>query len=233
MKYLNKNSLVKTIDNVSEALLYGNKIDKIEKQMIADFIVYQHTQPRAYAGTFAPTLFDLERDLILFTGEIIKTNGGKCHMIGEEASRILRKLNLKINRINIALQEADTGLRNRISLGLDNPRYVYGKYCCKSCSCSLWLNLASGGLGNDTKLLISGLDYLKQHREDNGSWKGFPYYYTLYVLNEIQPDLAMNEIKHTAASAEKRLLKKYDDDDKYILRRRFILENILHKANSK
>jgi len=94
MQYLERNSLFITVENVSEALLFDLKIDKNEKAEIADFIISQQGMPRAYANTFAPTEMDIKQDLILFTGERIKSVVGKCHMIGEEASRILRKLDL-------------------------------------------------------------------------------------------------------------------------------------------
>jgi hypothetical protein len=99
MKYLDRNSLFNTVDNVSEALLFALEIDHNEKTEIADFIINQQGKPRTYANTFAPTETDLRQDLILFTGEKIKSGVGKCHMIGEEASRILRKLNLPLDRI--------------------------------------------------------------------------------------------------------------------------------------
>ena len=232
MKYLDKNSLFKTIDNVSEALLFDLDIDKNEKLEIANFIVTQHGKPRTYANTFAPTDFDLKQDLTLFTGEKIKTGAGKCHMIGEEACRILRKLDVQTDKVKTALREADNGLRNAINTYSQKPRYEYGMYCCKSCSCALWINLASGGLNNDTKLLIAGLNYLKRQRDDKGKWKGFPYYYTLYVLNEIDKDLAMEEMRYISKSIEKRLKRKQRNKNRYNLRRNYICEQILDKVNS-
>jgi hypothetical protein len=231
MQYLDKSSLFHTIDNVSEALLFGLEINENEKYKIADFIVNQHEKPRAYANTFAPTDIDLKHDLILFTGEKIKTGAGKCHMIGEEACRILRKLDLKTYKVKTALQEADRGLQKRIYESSENPRYQSGMYCCKSCSCALWINLASGGLNNDTKLLKAGLEFLRQHRDDKGRWKGFPYYYTLYVLNEILPDLAKNEMIYVTKSIDRRLKKKKINESKYDLRRNYICEQILDKVN--
>ena len=53
---------------------------------IADFILNQQGKPDAYADTFAPTENDLKKDLVLFTGEKIKSRAGKRHMIGEVAS---------------------------------------------------------------------------------------------------------------------------------------------------
>lgn len=232
MKYLNSTSLSETIDKVSEALLFDLEIDYDEKLKIADFIATQQGKPNSYANTFAPTETDLLQDLILFTGERVKSRVGKCHMMGEEACCVLRKLNLKLERIDYALQRADNGLQNQIFKVLQNPRYEYGMYCCKLCSCALWINLASGGLNNDTKMLKSGLNYLKKYRDNKGRWTGFPYYYTLYVLNEIETVMAIDEMKYAAKSIEIKLNKRKTPEGKYELRRYYICEQILSKVNS-
>jgi len=232
MKYLDSNSLFQTIDNVSEAILFNLDINNEEKLQIADFIVNQQGKPNAYAGTFAPTGVDLKQDLILFTGDTIKSRVGKCHMIGEEASRVLRKLDLQNDKVNIALAKADKGLNNQINKYLKNSRYEFGMYCCKSCSCGLWINLASGGLNNNTAMLKAGLDFLKRHRDNNGRWKGFPYYYTLYVLSEIESDIALNEMEYAAKSIKRRLGKSKSDENKYDIRRNYIGEQILNKLSS-
>jgi hypothetical protein len=225
MKLLDRTSLANTIDNVSEALLFEMDIADNEKQEIASFIAEQHYKPGAYANMFAPSERDMQRDLILFTGEKIKTNAGRRHMIAEEASRILRKLDIKTNRIKTALEEADQGIHKRIT----ESGSQLGRYCCKSCSCSLWLNLSSGNSGNNYKMLKSGLDFLKQHRENKGTWKGFPYFYTLYVLNEIDPDLAMDELRFASKSILRWIKRKSSEETKYSLRRNFIGEAILNK----
>jgi hypothetical protein len=212
-------------------LLFGFKIDDDEKIEIADFIVNQHRAPRAYAGTFAPTEMDLRQDLRLFTGERVKSGAGKCHMIGEEASRILRKLEVTSSNIETTLQEADQGLQNRINDHMTKQGGTFGAYCCKTCSCALWLNLASGGLNNNINMLKAGLSFLKNYRDNNDRWARFPYYYTLYVLNEIDPVLAMDEIKYSAKSIEKRLKVKSTAENKYELRRNYICEQLLHKIN--
>ncbi len=231
MTYLDKTSLFRTVDNVSEALLYELEIDKKEKVDIADFIINQQGKPRAYANTFAPTEVDLRQDLILFTGERITSEVGKCHMIGEEASRVLRKMDLQLDRVDEALERADNGLQIQINKVLQNSRYEYGMYCCKTCSCGLWMNLASGGLSNNTKMLMAGMDYLKRHRDNKGRWKGFPYYYTLYVLNEIGSDLGLDELKYAAYSIERRLKKKKTEGNKYDMRRNDICKKILNRIN--
>jgi hypothetical protein len=232
MKYLVNKSLFKTIDNVSEALMFNLKIDTDEKFKISDFIINQQGKPYTYADTFAPTEVDLKNDLMLFTGEKIKTTAGKCHMIGEEAARVLRRLGLKNEKIKTALRKADIGLQKRIDDSLSRSRYSYGMYCCKSCSCAMWLNITSGGINNNTEFLKAGLSCLKKYHDNKGKWFGFPFYYTLYVLNEMNTDLAMDEMKYVARSLEEKLKRRIIHENKYELRRHYICEQILNKVNS-
>jgi hypothetical protein len=232
MKYLDTTSLSQTIDNVSEALLFDLPVDHDEKVKIVNFIADQQGKPNSYADTFAPTNADLKMDLVLFTGEKIKSRVGKCHMIGEEACRIIHKLDLKLENANKALMRAETGLQNQIDKVLQNPRYEYGMYCCRSCSCALWLNLTSGSLNNNTQMLTAGMEYLKKHRDYKGKWTGFPYYYTLFILNETQKDIAKEELIYTAGTVERRLKKRRTEENKYEMRRNYICEQILNKVNS-
>ena len=231
MKYLDTKSLFRTVDNVSEALLFGFDVDVNEKKQIADFIIGRQNS-MAYANTFAPTENDSKQDLILFTGERIKSRAGRYHIIGEETSRILRKLGLKDDKITNALQKADVGLKNLIDQGIGHPRYVYGTYCCKNCSCALWINLSAGAFDENAQMLDSGLCYLKMFRDTNGSWKGFPGYYTLYVLHEIDFKLAKAELQYAAVSIERKFKRLKNDKTKYDSRRRYICEQILDKLNS-
>lgn len=232
MNYLDSSSLFQTIDNVSEAMLFDLPVDYPEKVKIVNFIAGQQGKPNSYADTFAPTDTDLKRDLVLFTGEKIRSRVGKCHMIGEEACRIIRKLDVKSDHVNKALKRAEIGLQNQITTVLQNPRYEYGMYCCKSCSCALWLNLTSGGLNNNTRMLEAGMEYLRKYRDNKGRWTGFPYYYTLYVLNEAQTDMVKKELNYTAGTVEKRIKKGRKDENKYEMRRNYICEQILNKVNS-
>ncbi len=231
MNYLDKTSLANTIDNVSEALLFGLDIEAPEKTEISRFIANQHYLPHAYANTFAPTHHDLSRDLVLFTGEKVKSKAGKCHIIGEEASRILLGLNTRENDVKTTIRQADEGLQIRINEYMNRQGETFGTYCCKTCSCSLWLNLSAGGLNNNVQMLLAGLGFLKQSRNNNGSWNGFPYYYTLYVLNEVTPALAMEELKFAAGSIKKRLKRMNCDKNKFTLRRDFICRSILEKVS--
>jgi len=223
MEYLDPFSLAATIDRVSEALFFSYEIDLNERQRITDFLVNRHYAPGAYANMFAPTEMDMKQDLVLFTGEKIKSSVGRRHMLGEEASRVLNKLGINNESVKTVLREADEGILQQIK-SIASPD---GYYCCKTCSCSLWLNVSAGGLNNDYHILKGGLEFLKHHREDHGRWKGFPYYYTLYVLNEIGPELALEEMQFAARSIEKWIKRKSQAEDKATIRRYALGERIL------
>jgi len=227
MDYLETSSLSQTIDNISEALLFGFDINRGEKEKIANFLLDRHLAPGAYAGLFAPTESDMKQDLVLFTGEKIKSNAGRRHIMGEEASRILHKLDIENEAVSRVLREADEGLKQRIN----ESKSPLGTYCCKTCSCSLWLNVSAGGLNHDSDILKAGLEFLKQHRDDKGTWKSFPYFYTLYVLNEIEPELAMDELQFASKSILRWINRKQMEETNYLLRRKFIGEAILNKLH--
>lgn len=55
MNLLDTTSLGNTIDNVSEALLFGFDISGNEKSAIASFLTERHFTSGAYANMFAPT----------------------------------------------------------------------------------------------------------------------------------------------------------------------------------
>lgn len=81
-------------------------------------------------------------------------------------------------------------------------------------------------------MLKAGMEYLKKYRDNKGRWSGFPYYYTLYVLNEAQTDIVKEELIYTAGIIERRLKKRRMEENKYDLRRNYICEQIMDKVNS-
>jgi hypothetical protein len=87
--------------------------------------------------------------------------------------------------------------------------------------------VSAGGLNHDYQILKTGLQFLKHHREDNGRWKGFPYHYTLYVLNEIGPELALDEMQFAARSIEKWIKRNPQAEGKSAIRRHILGERIL------
>ena len=209
MKLLYKTSLAKTIDAVNEALFFDKKIPASLKKEAVKWIAGRQGLPGSYAGKlFALTKKDYESDILLFTGEKVKSGGGKAHIIGEETCRALKLLDPK----NKALAKAQKGMEELLAGHIAGGNEL-GTFCCVTCSCALWRNASAGGLKNSKKLLDAGLKILKSNRDGKGRWGRHPFYYTLFTLSEIDSPKAKAELKYCQTACEKslkRLLKKND-----------------------
>ncbi|MBD3233428.1 MAG: hypothetical protein GF315_06855 [candidate division Zixibacteria bacterium] len=67
---------------------------------------------------------------------------------------------------------------------------------------------------------------LKEHRDGEGRWKRFPFYYTLLAINDINLPEAIDEMKYTGKVCE-RMAKILKGNDKYNMRRLTLMERIL------
>jgi hypothetical protein len=67
---------------------------------------------------------------------------------------------------------------------------------------------------------------LKKHRDRDGRWGRFPFYYTLLALSEIDSKAATMEKKYAAVLLEK-FMKRKMKATKYNERRRIVAEKIL------
>ncbi len=223
MKLLYKTSLAKTIDAINEALFFDKKIPASLKKEAVKWIAGRQGLPGSYAGKlFALTKKDFESDILLFTGEKIKSGAGKAHILGEETCRILTLLDPK----NKALAKAQKGMEELLAGHLAGG-HEFGTFCCVTCTCALWRNAAAGRLKNSKKLLDAGLKILKSNRDDKGRWGRFPFYYTLFTLSDIDSPKAKAELNYCQSACEKslkRLLKKNDIISK---RRRKIIERVI------
>src|SRR4030042_1538805 len=79
-------SLVKTLANINEKLLYGNAITKDEGLDAARWIVSRRGEKGSYRGMFAPTQADFDQGIRSFTGERLESASGR-HISGQEAAR--------------------------------------------------------------------------------------------------------------------------------------------------
>ncbi len=171
---------------------------------------------------FALTKKDFESDILLFTGEKIKSGAGKAHILGEETCRILSILDPK----NKALDKAQKGMEELLAGHLEGG-HEFGTYCCVTCSCALWRNASAGRLKNSKKLLDAGLKILKSNRDDKGRWGRYPFYYTLFTLSEIDSPKAKAELKYCQNACEKSLKRLSNKNDIISKRRRKIIERVI------
>lgn len=224
MKIVNPNSLGDTLDRINEVFFYSRSLSKSQRERAAKWIASRQGKPSSYANMFAPTKDDLKKGMRLFTGELVRSGAATRHILGEEACRALILLDVSMGDVKNALSRASLGMMMR--LGLSEAGVISGMYCCGKCTCSLWRHLAVGGLEDAERRLIAGMKALRLHRDGDGRWRRFPFYYTLLALSEIDLPGAIEEMRYASKVCE-RYLKRTPKQNKITQRRRLLVERIL------
>jgi hypothetical protein len=171
---------------------------------------------------FAPTQRDF-REARLFTGETIASRAATGHILGEEAIRALQLLDVKIPEVLAALARAKEGMEARVA---DTTSQPMGMYCCGTCSCAYWRNLAVGGLTRAEARLVQGMKEMKGHRLGTGRWRSFPFFYAVLALTEIDLPGARAELRY-AAPVLRRYLQRAATDEVISRRRHAVAEQAL------
>lgn len=224
MKLIFPDSLADTLNAVNDVFFYGTKIGRPPLEDAAMWIASRHGLKGSYRGMFAPTKVDFDEGAHVFTGEIITTGAATAHILSEECMHMLNLIKSSNPQVQNAYHKAD-----ELLAGFIKRSDTSGWYCCAKCSTALWRNVASGGLGGSKKLLKDGLHVLKSRRDERGRWQGFPYYYTLLTLSEIDLPQAREELKYTLPLCEK-LAKRIPGDDKFDERRYKLLKRVIEKS---
>jgi hypothetical protein len=225
MALLNKRSLGKTVDSVNEALFFKKAISAEEKKAVSAWIAERQGLKLSYARMFAPPEYDMKHGIRVFTGERITSGAALRHVLGEETCRIMLRLGVRNPRVQEALERAEKGMIKRLEESRQSF-YRRGIYCCGTCTASVWRHLAAGGLNERTRRIAVGMKALKGHRDGEGRWLRFPFYYTLLALTEIDSSEAKKE-KQYAARILERFLKRRKEASKFDNRRRIVAERIL------
>jgi hypothetical protein len=105
---INRTSLSQTVDGVNAAYFEGRAL-AAERRQLARWIATRQGLSGAYGGTFAGFPTERSRGIVLFTGERIASASAR-HILGEEASRMLRLLQVRDRTVTRALQAADDGM---------------------------------------------------------------------------------------------------------------------------
>lgn len=233
-----RTSLSRTVDGVNEAVFCGRKLSAAERNEAAEWIASRHCVPGTYARMFGLFPYERSQGIRLFTGERV-TNAAARHIAGEEACRALLLLNAKSSAATRALKEATADMIQRLGpADADGPKpedgqqhwlwpYRGGTYCCGACSAGLWRHITAGGLDDADRRLARGLKCLNGCRKGDGTWRVFPFWYTLSALAEMDRDLAIEELRYAAPRCES--AAKKNPRETYARRRAELARRILAK----
>lgn len=236
MTLIAQSSLMDAIDHVNSAFFWGRPLSRHESVEIAREIADRQGLEGAYAGTFALTDDERSVGIRLFTGEPAQCAAAR-HIAGEEACRALlllepseREPQLALTRASIRLMERLGGWErapaNRMA---GNP----GTYCCGRCSVAMWRHVLAGGLDRREVRLTAGIRKLKEHRDGEGRWNVFPFWYTLSALVEIDDPReihgALAELRYAAPTLERfeRRHGAADGESEFLSRRRETARRLL------
>jgi hypothetical protein len=157
------------------------------------WLVAQHNGPTAYRqGFFA--LPESEQHIthgLLPSGEVVNSETSMRHVYGELALAVL----LRYGERNASeVQTALAAMR-----GLMVGRYaVKGFYCCGACTAAIWQVLGAVPQATSPRVVTDGLETLKLNREEDGTWRRFPFYFTLHSLSRLPYPVARREIRFAA-----------------------------------
>lgn len=201
---IHRESLSRTLDAVDELAFDNRQLSPAERKRVARWIAARQGLPGAYADTFAGFAAERQKGLVLFTGERV-TSASARHILGEEACRVLRSLEVRDAKVRAALERADAGLMSCLARAERDPRNDNpGKYCCGKCSVGMWRNLLSGGLDRREERLRKGVgEFLRSHRAGQGTWRVFPFWYTVLALSEMDVPEARTELEYVAPVLER------------------------------
>lgn len=182
-----------------------------------DWVLSRRGLKGAYRGLFAPTEKDL-RGVKLLTGESI-FSAALRHILGEEALRTVFVWNLKPSS---ALKKAKESFVYLLERGQSSAR-ASGFYCCHKCTTAFLRTLAVVKPDGWRATLQKGVENIRKKRTPDGKWHGFPFYYTLLTLSEINLPSAKVELRH-ASTVAKKLLNRYQKEDRISRFRKIGLE---------
>lgn len=218
-------SLSETVDAVAEVIAADIKISAGERKAVARWIASRQGLPGAYADTYAGFEGERQRGIRLFTGERVSSASAR-HILGQEACRVLRQLDVRDTFVQKSLELATEGLLKCLSRAAADPRSTNpGTYCCGKCTVGLWRHLAVGGLDRQEERLKKGLQSLRPRRDGKGGWQTFPFWYTVLLLSEVDLQTAKAELRYAAPALER--AARRSASTRYADRRRLIASRAL------
>lgn len=225
-------SLQETLWRLEEARLGLRKTSATEAKEALQWVLKRQGLPGSYRRLFAPTPQEISKGIRLPTGESIGSYASARHIIGEESLRTLAVW--KFGWHSTPFKQAMDGFKGifrRVSERND------GLFCCFRCTvgflrgASVLRHSRLAGVRPDEMddVLRMSLHRVEKERTGDGKWRGFPYYYMLLALSDLDMPLAKAELKYASEMAE-RLIVRNKGDDRGARFRRLGLEAALNAA---
>ena len=159
-----------------------------ERQKIVEYLLHFYTGHQKYLG-FELAQADFRHGARLFTGERLRTQLGLNYVLSLEICRQFRMMDGFTVETGEILEAVEKRLQK---LCFVNNDCTLGE--CAYCGLAFWRYLLVSGRPDRDARVRRYLDVLRTHRDGNGRWKQFPFYFTLLVLFETKNPQADEEL---------------------------------------
>ena len=219
---LDVQSIARTIDQFNGLeIVHPRSISKEDIQSVVDFLLQNQNKIGSNQGTFKLSASDYT--LSLFTGEKLQTKLAVKNILTHEATRILKVSGVKNTNVILAIGLAEHWMFNSC---------YATEFCtigeCKHQSIGFLRYLAiNGGIKHNPLRILSYIKLLEKNRGNNDRWEGYPFYYTLLTLSEIDHPYAIREINALKSTIKRNLKRIKNKEDLYSQRQKIILRKAL------
>jgi hypothetical protein len=215
-------SLTATIESASERILQQQPVNKAQSEEITSLLVGRQVLSGKNAAFFLPFASERDTKPRLFTGEPLHTDFAYRHIQLIEAARLLVLLGIE----HVAVQHSISRAEQCMSAS------CYSKFCakgeCKAISIAYMRYLACFTNEDADSKLLHFLMNLGSFRDGKGRWRGFPFFYTLLMLTELDDAVASQELEYAAPACAK-WLDQIDAPNHFSNRRQLIISNVLSR----
>jgi hypothetical protein len=210
-------------ESISEAYFYGTPITEDQRLQVARQLTTPHNYSWLNNGFINHPGPKNRAQTRLFSGELIRTNFAQRHLQLIETTRLFILLDVSTTSVEQFILRAKKLMRSA----------CYAGFCtkgeCKALSIAYMRYLAVKATADAGERIRARLNQLSAHRDGNGKWDGFPYYYTLLMLSETVDALSRAELSYAAPRVEK-LLARGKSSGPFAERRQTILVHALARS---
>ncbi|MHA1906020.1 MAG: hypothetical protein ACW98Y_01895 [Candidatus Thorarchaeota archaeon] len=155
---------------------------------------------------------DLSQKNRLITGEKLATKLAVKNIKAVQKARLLSSLNAP----------STEDLQKLLSLEDWIAEQCFAKFCavgeCRHSSIAYLRYLGTFDDESTKSKVDSFVNLISKHRDGKGRWKGFPFYYTLLVLNELKTEVAKKEIEYAIPACQRAMNRLKESDGFYSLK---------------
>ena len=186
MSLIDGQSLYRTVMNAANFMFEGGSYTPSERSHLVDWILAHQTRQRGFV--FYPTAAERECGIRLFSGEKPQTVLATNNAVEMETLRLLALLQPDAPEVQRLFEMAERRLSG----------VCFGRVCskgeCAHASLSVLRYHTARGVERGARMIVRGLEALRQDRVGEGKWRCFPFYYALLWLVELPDSLPYDEL---------------------------------------